>query len=73
MISQLTYRYPVFVMYDWVGTLTREVQLFWTGKARPLSAALYFSNKYLNVLVQVLTTVAVWDVSLSNEVCFSVY
>ncbi|KAM5534672.1 hypothetical protein V8D89_011684 [Ganoderma adspersum] len=56
-------------MYDWVVTLAREVQLFWTGKARPLSAALYFSNKYLNLFVQVLTMVAIWDVSLSDEHC----
>ncbi|KAI1791573.1 hypothetical protein LXA43DRAFT_421419 [Ganoderma leucocontextum] len=42
------------VVYDWVVTLSREVHLFWTGTARPLSAVLYFSNKYLNVLSMIL-------------------
>ncbi|KAI1782024.1 hypothetical protein LXA43DRAFT_1151863, partial [Ganoderma leucocontextum] len=41
-------------VYDWVGTLPHEVQLFWNKKARPLSAILYFSNKYLNLLAQVI-------------------
>ena len=40
--------------YDWAVTLSREVQLFWGGKARPLSAILYFSNKYLNVLMAIM-------------------
>ena len=70
--GQFTYRHPVLVMYDWATTLAREVQLFWNGAARPLSAVLYFSNKYLNLLSQVLNMVALADASLSDEVRFSV-
>ncbi|KAI1791541.1 hypothetical protein LXA43DRAFT_1061301 [Ganoderma leucocontextum] len=56
-----------FVAYDWVVTLSREVQLFWTGKARPLSAVLYFSNKYLNVLAQIMYMLG--HASMSDKSC----
>ena len=55
IVRNLTIYYLVFVMYDWIVTLPREVQLFWTGKARSLSAILYFSTKYFNVLYQMLS------------------
>ena len=58
-------------MYDWMLTLPREIELFWSGKARLLSAALYFSTKYMNVLAQVLNMVAIWDFRISDAVCFS--
>ncbi|KAM5534763.1 hypothetical protein V8D89_011627 [Ganoderma adspersum] len=52
--------------YDWVLTLSREGQLFWTGKARPMAAILYFSNKYLNLFtVAVLTPL--WQAPLSDQ------
>ncbi|PIL34326.1 hypothetical protein GSI_03101 [Ganoderma sinense ZZ0214-1] len=51
------------VVYDWVVTLPRELQLFWTGKARPLSAILYFSNKYLNLLAQAINLVEYGPIS----------
>ena len=54
-------------MYDWLVTLSREVDLFWTGKARPLSAALYFANRYLNIVPYVMT--AVQMASISDKVC----
>ena len=60
-------------MYDWAVTLTREVQLIWTRKARPLSAALYFSNRYLNMIGQVLSIVMIWDDWMPAKVCFSIY
>ena len=69
-IHQLTYSCPVLVVYDWMLTLPREIELFWTGKTRSVSAALYFSTKYLNVLAQVLNMVAIWDISISDQVCF---
>ena len=56
-------------MYDWAVTLSREVDLFWTGKARPLSAALYFANRYLNILPYAVT--AVQMAPISEEVCTS--
>ena len=54
MIDVLTALRTALVLYDWAVTLPREIQLFWTGKARPLSAILYFSNKYLNLLSQIV-------------------
>ena len=58
-------------MYDLVVTLSREIQLFWIGRARPLSAVLYFSTKYLNLLAQVLNMVSIWDFAISDGVCVS--
>ncbi|KAM5542111.1 hypothetical protein V8D89_004421 [Ganoderma adspersum] len=57
------------VVYDWLVTLSREVDLFWTGKARPLSAILYFANKYLNVLPYVMTGVQMAPMSDKRCVC----
>ena len=54
-------------MYDWLVTLSREVDLFWTGNARPLSTTLYFANKYLNLLSYVVTGVQL--APTSNKVC----
>nr|VWO96140.1 Cytochrome P450 monooxygenase CYP52X1 [Ganoderma boninense] len=51
------------IVYDWVVTLPRELQLFWTGKARPLSSILYFTNKYLNLLAQVINLVEYGPIS----------
>ena len=61
-----TYAIVAFVVYDWVVTLPREVQLFWTRKARPLSAALYFLNRYLNILTQLF--IMVEDAPMSDTV-----
>lgn len=40
--------------YDGIVTVSREASLFWTGEARLLSAVLYFSNKYLNILAYII-------------------
>ena len=55
--------------YDWMLTLSREGQFFWTGKARPISAILYFSNKYLNLFTVAIAT-PLWQAPLSDQVCF---
>ncbi|PIL27410.1 hypothetical protein GSI_10558 [Ganoderma sinense ZZ0214-1] len=52
--------------YDWVLTLPREGQFFWTGKARPISAILYFSNKYLNLFTVAIAT-PLWQAPLSDQ------
>ena len=54
-------------MYDWTVTLSREVELFWTSEVRTLSAMLYFSNKYLNVLAQIMYMLG--HASMSDKVC----
>ncbi|KAM5542820.1 hypothetical protein V8D89_003781 [Ganoderma adspersum] len=56
-----------FVVYDWLVTLSREVDLFWAGNARPLSTMLYFANKYLNILLYVVTGVQM--APTSNKSC----
>ncbi|TBU27635.1 hypothetical protein BD309DRAFT_869914 [Dichomitus squalens] len=38
------------VVYDWMLSLPREARLFITGTARPLSAWLYFTNRYSSLL-----------------------
>ncbi|KAI1788580.1 hypothetical protein LXA43DRAFT_1063459 [Ganoderma leucocontextum] len=53
------------VVYDWILTLSREVQLFWTGKTRPLSALLYFTNRYLNLLSIVMGIL--WYAPMSDK------
>ncbi|TBU21443.1 hypothetical protein BD311DRAFT_782917 [Dichomitus squalens] len=42
------------VLYDWMITLPREVQLFWTGKSSILSVCLFISNRYLTVIWWIL-------------------
>ncbi|KAI1791579.1 hypothetical protein LXA43DRAFT_421636 [Ganoderma leucocontextum] len=59
------------VTYDWVVTLSREIHLFWTGKARPLSAILYFSNKYLNVLSYIMGILSMAPMSDKDRHCVS--
>ncbi|EJF59404.1 hypothetical protein DICSQDRAFT_128271 [Dichomitus squalens LYAD-421 SS1] len=45
----------VMVVHDWIITVPREGRLFCKGKAGTLSALLYFSNRYINLLGQVLS------------------
>ncbi|TBU39399.1 hypothetical protein BD309DRAFT_969767 [Dichomitus squalens] len=42
------------VLYDWMITLPREVQLFWTGKSSILSVCLFILNRYLTVIWWIL-------------------
>ena len=67
MIDVLTAPRTALVLYDWAVTLPREIQLLWTGKARPLSAILYFSNKYFNLLAQVISLLEY--APISDAVC----
>ncbi|TBU53342.1 hypothetical protein BD310DRAFT_993039 [Dichomitus squalens] len=46
------------VLYDWVISLPREMELFINTDARPLSACLYFANKYTNIVSQVVSMLA---------------
>ena len=68
MERYLTTWFQALTAYDWVLTLSREGQLFWTGKARPISAILYFSNKYLNLFTVAIAT-PLWQAPLSDQVC----
>ncbi|TBU22101.1 hypothetical protein BD311DRAFT_770977 [Dichomitus squalens] len=57
----------VMVLYDWVISLPREMELFINTDARPLSACLYFANKYTNIVSQVVSMLAY--APLSTESC----
>ncbi|PIL33070.1 hypothetical protein GSI_04519 [Ganoderma sinense ZZ0214-1] len=62
-------RCPAFVVYDWLVTLSREVDLFWTDKVRSLSAMLYLANKYLNLLPYIVNGVQMAPMSDKNKSC----
>ena len=61
-------RGTAFVMYDGVVTLFREMQLFWGAKSRTLPGILYFSNKYLNVLSQIMFALELLPLASSDQV-----
>ena len=56
------------VLYDWLLSLPREARLFITGNARPLSAGLYFMNRYTGLLTTF--SAAIYYGWLSAEVHF---
>lgn len=56
----------VFLLYDCIITLDREVRLFWTSKVNGASA-LFFMLKYGTVLYNVLSCVS-FIPDMSNEV-----
>ena len=61
------------VLYDWLLSLPREVHLFITGNARPLSAGLYFMNRYaslFNITFATAIYFAIYCDWLSAEVLF---
>ncbi|KAM5542097.1 hypothetical protein V8D89_004407 [Ganoderma adspersum] len=81
MIAQYAAAFPdnysmisviAFVMYDGAVTLFREVQLFWGAKSRTLPAILYFSNKYLNVLSQIMVALELLPLASSDQSCSGV-
>ena len=52
----------VLLLYDWVITFPREVQMFWIGNTGTLSTFLYFTNRFVSLSVagvRVLTLAAV--------------
>ncbi|PIL26975.1 hypothetical protein GSI_10113 [Ganoderma sinense ZZ0214-1] len=56
------------VLYDWVVTLPREVEAFWTGAARPFSTSLYFANRLVSLGMAVVEVVGL-AAPLSTEAC----
>ena len=55
------------VLYDWATSIRRESELFISGNARALSAWLYFTNKYLNLVGQLV--IMFTYASLNTKVC----
>ncbi|KAI1792340.1 hypothetical protein LXA43DRAFT_354474 [Ganoderma leucocontextum] len=55
----------VLLLYDWIITLPREVETFWSGNSSTVSAFLYFANRTLSLS---MAAVEVLDLSpMSNE------
>ncbi|TBU26702.1 hypothetical protein BD311DRAFT_762011 [Dichomitus squalens] len=52
--NTLIFLNTVMVFYDWAESLPREVESFIAGNSRPLSAWLYFFNRYANLVSQVI-------------------
>ena len=57
----------VVVLYDWLLSLPRETQLFFSRSARVLSSLLYFTNRYLTIVCTIVTFVS--SAPFSNQVC----
>ena len=55
------------VLYDWATSMRRESELFISGNARALSAWLYFMNKYLNLVSQLM--IIFTFAPLNTQVC----
>ncbi|EJF61640.1 hypothetical protein DICSQDRAFT_170056 [Dichomitus squalens LYAD-421 SS1] len=57
------------VLYDWMITLPREVQLFWTGKSSILSVCLFILNRYLTVIWWILDMIKTAPLFDKKSVC----
>lgn len=65
----LMFHIIAMVLYDWILSLPRESQLFIMGNVRPLSAWLYFVNKYTNIINQLIFVLTLTNSSRSTKVC----
>lgn len=59
--------HPGLVVYEYLITLEREVQLFWKGKWTG-AAVLFYFNRYLSLFVNIYAMVLTDDAQISVEV-----
>lgn len=52
-LASFAHSAPVLLLYDYLVTLDREVQLIW-GHQLSITSVLFMANRYLNIIIAIL-------------------